>query len=373
MGKILAGFALLSIFVIGAFVLIFTPPKKLCLFYIDQAGCLAYLREIERPLYGNVKLTEKTYVASSRNFRTEKKLEWLTTEGEQIQIGKSTPNDLIQSNPVDITILIHGFHGTDDTVASYFGELAPFLTGRGPNHPVVIYDWMSVAHAYSSLSPFESDLFKDTINPKRRYGSGTELNPVARNDHPIWAYRYLWESPRYHSDQANAGTLGADGFAALLSDLTAQFPKAHINVVAHSMGCYVVEQALRNHANVSMSLRNVVWLAPDVAADALSDTMLGDAVAKLAMLAVFFSRYDEALKLPSRFENRGKRLGAVGPVGAVPGNVRIYDETNSSSIRAALAPLPQKDRSVHGAFLLTKTGIPDAILKLLAAADGTSN
>lgn len=260
-------------------------------------------------------------------------------------------------------ILIHGFRGVDTAISSYFDEFVTLLTSRGSKHVVIVYDWTSVARPFETLSNFERRQFENLIDPSGRYRSMREPeDPLRRGGASDY---FTWELSQYYLDQHFAETTGADGLALLLADMNKRFPSARINVIAHSMGCFVTEKALLKTSSPPVGLSRIIWLAPDVAADAMASAQLRNQLARLDLLAIFYSRDDEALKLPSRVANGGKRLGAVGLDHDVPAAVKLYDETDL--IQGVLNSTPRLGASVHGAFLRVDTGIPAKVLQLLEA------
>jgi hypothetical protein len=331
----------------------------LCKLASDRLGCKEYLRE--KKLYENVTLPPGAYYVTSRAFAAEKALRWLKSDGWSITLDKELPLGLVQAHPSDITILIHGFRGVDADISSYFNEFTTLLTSRGSDHIAVVYDWPSIARPYETLSDFERRQFQNLIHPGERYRSMREPeDPLRRGGASDY---FVWELSQYRLDQHFAETTGTDGLASLLAEMNNRFPAARINIIAHSMGCFVTEQTLLKSAGSPPGLSKVIWLAPDVSAVAMTDGKLRDQLASLTLVAIFFSRDDEALNLPSRLANGGKRLGAVGFDSDVPQTVKFFDETDQ--IRRLFSASSKGGSSVHSAFLRVDTGIPKEVIRLL--------
>jgi hypothetical protein len=84
--------------------------------------------------------------------------------------------------------------------------------------------------------------------------------------------------PGYMDDKATVARFAAFSFANLLLKLRQKDPERHIHVVAHSMGCFLTLKALNMLAVLNLGrertptlpvVNQLIWLAPDVNADAL--------------------------------------------------------------------------------------------------------
>jgi esterase/lipase superfamily enzyme len=237
-----------------------------------------------------------------------------------------------------ITIFVHGFRGVDGVVATYFQETTSHLV-RDPLYPgkVVVYDWPSTARDFFALSSYERARFAKLLdgvpqgipefeanepiygyNPHQGprlvpdYIDYKYFNGYAHRHDQMW-YLLEWESLEYQKDQKEARAIGAVQLAWLLVSLREINKNAQINLVAHSMGCYVIQHALTLNPSLASLIHKIVWIAPDVDYGIFDDGAFIKAIAQVASLEVFYSRNDGALKWPSRLQNGGQRLGASGP------------------------------------------------------------
>lgn len=280
--------------------------------------------------YHGVKLLEDVTFVTSRSwyhysiFNTETyakfqerpvELKWLQRGDAGIELARSPPPALATNRPV--IILVHGYSAPEQKVASYFEAfLGRLHTAIGKGADIVVYDWPSTARHFEELSIEER---RDWIDP----GMGTPGKSMASGFPGL-----RWESHAYTTDVIAARSHGADGFLQLLRVLTAAEAQRHVIVLAHSMGSFVVMEALRKSKGPIGSIDRIVLLAPDVDARSLADPALMAALAAVPRVHVFFSRNDDVL-LYSRIKNVGPRLGRDGYVGArpLPGNIVLHDVT----------------------------------------------
>ena len=135
---------------------------------------------------------------------------------------------------------------------------------------------------------------------------------------------------------------GADGLAALLALLWRDVQRS-ITIVAHSMGALVTVEALRRPAGATLSIDNVVLLAPDLSADALADQENEPVLRRVRRMHVMYSRNDDALWY-SQIANKNQRLGRDGHQGdqAPPPHIMMHDVTDR---------LGGNGVAVHGRYL----------------------
>jgi pimeloyl-ACP methyl ester carboxylesterase len=373
-GSILGAVAVVLVVAVAAtfFVLKLFYP---CLGEADEAGCREFIRK--KPPYENVVLGNSALFASSRHWPA-RPIEWLAQHDKSIQFVDNPPAAL--SAATQITVLIHGFRGIDTEVAAYFDELTNYLAANQRDGAVVVFDWPSTARAWEGLSAYEKKLYRDLMDhPQGTYPDnkppGSLPQPPGSGAHTELYYVLLWEQSAYDTDKKAARAIGAPSLTALVNELAKLNSHARINIVAHSMGCYVVAQALEADPALANEIRKVIWLAPDVGDDVFERAGMRASLAKIESLDVFYSRDDGALKWPSRLANGQLPLGAYGPRDGsnVPRNVTMHNLT------VALAPLvpghtekddPESrfgDVAIHTAFFKTASGVPGMVASLLQA------
>lgn len=348
-----------------------------CASEVDRAGCEEFIRRKEP--YEAVTLGTRAYYVSSRDGGVK----WLTQAGSAIVLSATAPTPNTLTAAPMITVFVHGFRGVESVVATYFGDMVSFLASNDRfAGSMVVYDWASTARDWLAISPYERKLF---IQPAEMVLPPTTLPmgyvAVSRNAfyggyaprYPDLHYRLAWEEAQYTHDQVVAAGDGSTSLILLLDELRKLNATARINLIGHSMGCYVIERALQQRPDVARTLDTIVWLAPDVAYDALNDPGLATTLTKVSRLHIFLSREDGVLKWPSRIQNGIPRLGAVGPKGDVPSTVVVHDVTREIA-RLGRPPTPGPDEeettilgdiAAHTAFLLTESGVPGMILELL--------
>jgi esterase/lipase superfamily enzyme len=132
----------------------------------------------------------------------------------------------------------------------------------------------------------------------------------------------------YGYDQVSALS-GRFRFVELVSKLQKEFGIQHINVIAHSMGNFLVLDALQNYAPSlpQIHIDQLVMAAPDIDRKAFSD-----AIPKLKSMTVGMTLYassaDKALRASAMFA-KSPRAGDVPPEGPVIlANLDTIDVTN---------------------------------------------
>jgi pimeloyl-ACP methyl ester carboxylesterase len=89
--------------------------------------------------------------------------------------------------------------------------------------------------------------------------------------------------PGYMSDKEAVARFAAFSLANLLHDLRTTMPSRRVHIIAHSMGCFLTLKALNLLAvlhgefdpHVPPLVQSVIWLAPDINADALERSTPG--------------------------------------------------------------------------------------------------
>ena len=252
--------------------------------------------------------TSETYDAFQRQ---PVALKWLKAGANSINLEPAAP--ALGSEPM--LILIHGYNAPESKVGSYFaGALDLLRSAVGPGTTIIIYDWPSTARHWEELTHQER---RAQIDP----GGGPR--PMPNSMAPI-----NWESRAYRDDMHAARGHGADGLAALLALLSWNVPKS-ITIIAHSMGALVTLEALRRPAGATLSIDNIVLLAPDLPADALVDPQNAPVLRRVRRMHVMHSRNDDALWY-SQIANKNPRLGRDGHRGnhPPPPHVTMHDVTD---------------------------------------------
>jgi esterase/lipase superfamily enzyme len=118
----------------------------------------------------------------------------------------------------------------------------------------------------------------------------------------------------YASDKDSA-TASRDALGALLEDLAKTPGVGRIHVLAHSMGCWLTMEALREIAiagdrDLGGHLGEVMLAAPDIDMDVFSKQM---ARVQPARVTVFATANDRALSLSSWIADARPRVGAIDP------------------------------------------------------------
>lgn len=258
------------------------------------------------PYSKGASLQSGVYYVSSRRWN-DRGLEWLVDEGQSIRLV-SNPPTAIKS---DTTIFIHGFNAPERWVANYFRGLISYLQqAPGYRASPIVYDWPSRTTHFNELSAWE----------RMTYGLDGPHNPTL-----------AWESSQYSADGVWARQEGAPGLIALIEKLEADNSDSNIDIIAHSMGCLVVAEAMKRKHEAFAGVRRVFWLAPDLTSDVLEDKTVQKGISHIENLHVFFSRNDEILKRLSATMNISRMLGSSGPANPdrVPSNIVLHDLTKS--------------------------------------------
>ena len=144
----------------------------------------------------------------------------------------------------DIIIVVHGFNCTEETGLETAYHTRQLLNAWGlPTAPATESQSTGQPHLIAFTWPCEHSLF-----------------------------------PGYMADKEAVARFGAFSLANLITDLRHLEPTRKIHIIAHSMGCFLTLKALNMlailhrrppHAPVPLLVDLVMWLAPDINADAL--------------------------------------------------------------------------------------------------------
>lgn len=290
---------------------------------IASGGCSPHSGKTERQYYKGVKLDATTVYVTTRRFEAHG-LEWLKHSNQGIQLSADAPAAELQRS--EVLILVHGYSAPDTVIAAYFHGLIDYLLHDGLyEFPIVVYDWPSKARRWEEISEAEREGFVAVLE---NAGLGNDRGGV----HGL-SPRIRWEQFQYVADKDRARSAGADGLIRLLSTLRAvnksQAPR--IKIIAHSMGSFVVFEALKKQSNVFTSVDQIVLLAPDLSRNIFEEVRVQSNLTKIPKVDVYYSHHDDTLKWLSTIANFRLPLGWKGPGhnNRLPSQVRIHDVTDA--------------------------------------------
>jgi len=244
--------------------------------------------------YAGVKLQDGVLYVSARRFETHG-LEALIASDTAVEVHAWSAPTVIRDATSTVTILIHGYNAQESKVATYFADLTLSLRNDATRSgPLIVFDWPAIA------VPFDEQPTADRIRQDMySYTKNTWSQPA-------------YEFNMYGIDRRKAESVGATAFIALLASLTER-PGITVQVIAHSMGCYLLARAMQQQPAVFSRIGSMIWLAPDVDATVVDEPWFRHVVDKLGTgLFVHYSRNDTTLALLAHAANGVPRLGAVG-------------------------------------------------------------
>lgn len=266
------------------------------------------------PPYQGLSLRKDVIFATTRRWETHK-LEWVEALEGGVNLVAKPPADRLRSPR--ITVLIHGYAAGDKDASPYFAGLIDHLVlDNRYAHTIVVYDWPSLARHWTDLTANEQlayiQFLMATVGEKN-FGRVPGLPPHVR-----------WEIQEYTKDGLAARDAGAEGLLALLKTLSELAPDSEIDLIAHSMGTFVLSSALERLGKQSHRLGTIVLIAPDLEHGVLENAYWRAAKGKVHVL---FSRHDFVLAKISRIMNFLPRLGASGPRNpkALPASIVLHD------------------------------------------------
>ena len=266
-------------------------------------------------------------------------MEWLIQRGPHVELERNVPVAQAMKEANEITILIHGYHAPDTTVATYFEGLIAHLKDINKyRYPIIVFDWPSEARYWVELSN----------NERIFIAQQGASNPALS-----------WEIGAYFMDVVKAKSVGVDALMALIEVLSVDRPDRRFNIISHSMGCYVVSEAIRKHPHAFARVKTVIWLAPDIENDVLEDRAFAKGLSNVEKLHIFYSGNDNVLKRLSGLIHVSHMLGSHGPANtsALPYNVLTHDLTNELG-----------ENGVHSRYLERDSVAGPAIARALNAA-----
>jgi pimeloyl-ACP methyl ester carboxylesterase len=283
------------------------------------------------PYAGVHSLNEHAIYATARR-RGAQRLEWLTWDGGRVSLKREPPVALAPGKAV--TILVHGFNVRGEAMGGYFDEMIAHLREEGAETTFVIYDWPSGVRVGEALGPLA--FLWAALNP---YIVDTATT----------------EAEVYNIGRSNARGGSADAFADLVTFIHGQTGR-RVNVIAHSMGGYLLLEAMRKHGSLADKIGKVALLAPAVPHDALEERVVAAALGKLERVLVFHSRHDTVLTVYGSARHASPMLGAVGPkLATLPSNLVAYN------MEAKLM-----GRDVHGQYLRRDGLIAMELVRLIS-------
>ncbi len=335
-------------------------------------------------------IPEFAYVSSRR--LAQKGLIWLKSgPGGSVIEADGPPADT--SSAKQFVILVHGYHSPSEQIAAYFHELIVALQRDGAaGSAFVVYDWSSTAVEpgdWLLVREYERRQEIERRQLERRQLTESLIRTDGINmehDHAMERFEeeeavatglvqdgMAWNVDSYLYDREQAETTGADGLVRLISRLRQLNPQAEVDVIAHSMGCFVTEQAVERMAASAPVIHKMIWLAPDVRYDLFEDAKARAAFAAVEHLSIFYSRHDGVLYLAPR-EGGNYRMGRAGPKAASdPPNVTSVDLTDTlDAVLDSPRAKPSKglmfdpgDTAIHGLYLETRSGVPEMVSRLV--------
>jgi esterase/lipase superfamily enzyme len=265
-----------------------------------------YERYVLPTPYAGVTLQQGIRYVSARRFE-QNGLEDLIVNGSRITLEKWTPDSIAASGAQTVTIFVHGYNAREAKVATYFSGLLSELQERRPRgHPLIVFDWPSIA------------IPLDELPASQRVRIEAMGSPAAQ---------LPYEASMYAADRRQADSVGRPALLKLLESLQAFPATVRINIVAHSMGCHVVASAMLARPAAFARVSKVIWLAPDVDQAIVAQKTFLAALPVGMRLSVLHASTDTLLGSLSALANGTPRLGASGPpLGwAPPGNIEFID------------------------------------------------
>lgn len=181
---------------------------------------------------------------TARRFETHG-LETLRSGDAGIELIPLSETALASKPAQAVTILVHGYNAQEHKVAAYFTDLATYLlTESRYDGTLLVFDWPAVGIPFDEL-PTSQRIQIEMQSGNRPMQPGYEL-------------------AMYGADQRNAADIGARSFLALLDAVSKTHAPAPITVIGHSMGCYLLAEALRRDPALASKIASMIWLAPDV-------------------------------------------------------------------------------------------------------------
>jgi esterase/lipase superfamily enzyme len=148
----------------------------------------------------------------------------------------------------------------------------------------------------------------------------------------------------YDLGRRNAEGKGSDALIELVESVFVANGGQRIDIVAHSLGCHLVLEAIKKKPELASRIRELVLLAPAVHYAALEDQRISLAITQLSRIHVYYSRHDSILRIFASFRHASPMLGAIGPKSPslLPSNITVHDVTEKLG-----------NRDVHGSYLRT--------------------
>ncbi|MGA2793968.1 MAG: alpha/beta fold hydrolase [Roseiarcus sp.] len=181
----------------------------------------------------------------------------------------------------------------------FHAELASHISGRiGVNRDILVF-----VHGFNTS--FEEARWRGGQIAADSHFGGVPI---------LFTWPSRGELLGYASDKDSA-TASRDALEQLLEDLAKTPGLGRIHILAHSMGCWLSMEALRQIAiagsrDLSGHLGEVMLAAPDIDLDVFASQM---ARIRPAKVTVFATANDRALSLSSWIAEARRRVGAIDP------------------------------------------------------------
>lgn len=207
-----------------------------------------------------------------------------------------------------------------------------FRTVAGPKRSVLIF-----VHGFNNT--FENAAYRFA---QIAHDSGTDAAPVL----------FTWPSRGSALDylyDRESGTASRDALEALITNAARDPDVGDVTVMAHSLGNWVMIEALRQMAirngSIPPKIRNVIMAAPDVDVDVFRSDFLAIPEPR-PRITVLISRDDRALAISRRIAGGIDRLGAIDP-DAEPYKSKL---AAANVVAIDLTKVEAGDRLNHGKF-----------------------
>jgi esterase/lipase superfamily enzyme len=184
------------------------------------------------------------------------------------------------------------------SASAFRRQLDATIRGKRQSHVLLF------VHGYNTL--FEDAVYRLA---QISHDSGAPAVPV------LFTWPSRGQLLQYPYDRASTIS-SRDALEQVLGELAANPAVSEVTVLAHSMGCWLTLEALRQRAigagRIGDKVRTVILASPDVDVDVFR-TQLERLGAKRPQLVLFVSQNDQALAASKAFWGDMPRIGAVDP------------------------------------------------------------
>lgn len=256
--------------------------------------------------YARITLPGSAFYASARYSEGgyNKHVKWLVPTADYVRIREDAPSKLFgETGP--ITVLIHGYNTESGEFGSYFDDLIPYIHEDHPSS-VVVFDWPTNTSAVAR-SPVMSILAMLLSSTPIRVSFGSI------------------EKAHFEQSVETANGPSSDRLNELFNFIGERSNGRRVDIIAHSLGCYLVVQALKKHKPVHPAIRNLILLAPYLHDEDLEAPSFKSQITSLKRVHLFYSKNDDVFQYVDRTV-----LGISGPrdLNSLPINFKLHDVTS---------------------------------------------